>query len=832
MSKYQIIKNKFSISKNPLISIENLVRKKLINRYEEPLSFYNVKMINDIIYNERSHYVEAFKEYLIYEDINEFLKRFYPLNESKKKLSKILVFYEKYSKIYANYTTLPESKYMYKNIKRKQKMIDNMQNSDDEDNSNEEDENSSTEERIFTTHARNSINSKTHSLYFNTESKANNSNTKSDISIKNFINKISIIEENANKKKIKILSKKISSATNILNTHFQNNNNNTTTHNNKIKYYFNNNNNNSKNKNNNNNNLNKKEKLFNRNIQNLLNINLSKQQLIAILSPYTKLKILNNNNSNNNNKNNNNNNKNKINNKQSNSQHNNLRNNNSKEKNSLTDDKNKFYLGINNKFILSSTCSQSPEVVNERVFSSPSNNKKNIYKNNNNQNKNYDINNNNNNTSTKRNKTNYINFSNFSNNNNNNINNRNNNNNNNNINDNKNNNNNNINSYSQINNNKLINHNNLINKEYYNIKNYSYRSKLFTGKNENLKHINGKKFYLPNSSMNNNSTNSMKNISTTNQSNNNNNIQNSSNKKSNSSSKPKNNNINNKIINNIVNNIQEGSTQINIYTNNELLKSVHLHNASVLNCTNLTNKKSKSPGISNQKGQFNYHNNTNKSKFDLNLRKLLHKQIFENKNNNNNNNNNTSERNIVSNNFFEKYGKYFLTNKLDSKIHTTKLNKDKTRILNKNQSQKKLSTKLRADNSCNSIHSGIKNTKFETNNNNLNNSRSINIKLTNNMNSSTSINNNNNINSSIHNNNINIGNITSRALSPYQCIARNCNFNFNNINNKNNNNNNNNNNEKIKFKSLHDLSKYLVKINNGNISVISDKNIKNKISFK
>ena len=372
--------------------------------------------------------------------------------------------------------------------------------------------------------------------------------------------------------------------------------------------------------------------------------------------------------------------------------------------------------------------------------------------------------------------------------------------------------------------------------------------------------------------MNNNSTNSMKNISTTNQSNyNNNNIQNSSNKKSNSSSKSKSNNINNKIINNIVNNIQEGSTQINIYTNSELLKSVHLHNASVLNCTNLAgNQKSKSPGIVNQKSQINNYMNNNKPKFNLNLRKILHKQIFENKkdgnnnninnnnvnsnnnhnninnynynnynynnnvNNNNfnnisninNNNNNTSERNAISNNFFEKYGKYFLTNKLDSKIHTTKLNKDKTRILNKNQSQKKLSTKLRANNSCHSIHSGLKSTKFENNiNKEIINSRSINIKISNNnINSSTSINNNNNNSSkyNINNNNNNLGNITSRALSPYQCIPRNCNLNNFNCNN----------NEKIKFKSLHDLSKYLVKINNGNITMLSDKNKKNKITFK
>ena len=44
------------------------------------------------------------------------------------KLTKILLFYEKYSKIYENYTVIPESKYMNKNIKRKQKIIAQMQN--------------------------------------------------------------------------------------------------------------------------------------------------------------------------------------------------------------------------------------------------------------------------------------------------------------------------------------------------------------------------------------------------------------------------------------------------------------------------------------------------------------------------------------------------------------------------------------------------------------------------------------------------------------------------------------------------------------------------------
>ena len=135
-----------TINKTPfqnLLSLENRARYKLIKRYNKPLSYYDMKMINDILYNEKTHYVEAFKEYLIYEDYNEFLKRFYKSYEIDIKLPKILIFYEKYSKIYANYTAIPESKYMYKNIKRKQKMIDQMQNNDinseyeDDEESNE-----------------------------------------------------------------------------------------------------------------------------------------------------------------------------------------------------------------------------------------------------------------------------------------------------------------------------------------------------------------------------------------------------------------------------------------------------------------------------------------------------------------------------------------------------------------------------------------------------------------------------------------------------------------------------------------------------------------------
>ena len=177
------------------LKLEHRAKYKLIKRYDKPLSYHDVKMINDILYNEKTHYVEAFKEYLIYEDYNEFLKRFYKNSELKIKLPKILMFYEKYSKIYANYTVIPESKYMYKNIKRKQKMIDQMQNNDvnNSENEEEEEENEEISNTVFSSRVMNSICRKT----LSTLNKSDNEG-KSEQSINNFISQISEIETKAN----------------------------------------------------------------------------------------------------------------------------------------------------------------------------------------------------------------------------------------------------------------------------------------------------------------------------------------------------------------------------------------------------------------------------------------------------------------------------------------------------------------------------------------------------------------------------------------------------------------------------------------------------------
>ena len=71
------------------------------------------------MYNEKVQIVSVFKDYLIYDDLTEFLKWPYTYQECTLRLSKIFEFYESYSQVFPNYISLPEKKFMYKNIERK-----------------------------------------------------------------------------------------------------------------------------------------------------------------------------------------------------------------------------------------------------------------------------------------------------------------------------------------------------------------------------------------------------------------------------------------------------------------------------------------------------------------------------------------------------------------------------------------------------------------------------------------------------------------------------------------------------------------------------------------
>ena len=122
------IKNKI----NTLFYIEKMIYSTFKKTYSNNKDFYNVKIINDIITNENSHAVAEFKDYLIKGDDSEFLQRLFFLKESINLIPKISEYYENCSIIFPNYVILPESKYIYKNIQRKQRIIDHQQDINEE----------------------------------------------------------------------------------------------------------------------------------------------------------------------------------------------------------------------------------------------------------------------------------------------------------------------------------------------------------------------------------------------------------------------------------------------------------------------------------------------------------------------------------------------------------------------------------------------------------------------------------------------------------------------------------------------------------------------------
>ena len=118
--------------KYPIIALNKIVsyvQKLLCKKYFVSKKSYQKLLIKNIIYDDKRRLVSVFKEQLIINDISEYMKKFYKRKESRIKLRKYFELYDKYSRIFPNYTPLIESKYIYTNIHRKQKVIDLQQNS-------------------------------------------------------------------------------------------------------------------------------------------------------------------------------------------------------------------------------------------------------------------------------------------------------------------------------------------------------------------------------------------------------------------------------------------------------------------------------------------------------------------------------------------------------------------------------------------------------------------------------------------------------------------------------------------------------------------------------
>ena len=97
---------------------------------------YNILITNNLLCNGKCHIVALFKEYLIDDDNSEFLRRYYTRNESIIRIKKVAKYYFETSVIFPNYTPLSEAKYIYRNIMKKQKVIDQQQELEDEKEEN------------------------------------------------------------------------------------------------------------------------------------------------------------------------------------------------------------------------------------------------------------------------------------------------------------------------------------------------------------------------------------------------------------------------------------------------------------------------------------------------------------------------------------------------------------------------------------------------------------------------------------------------------------------------------------------------------------------------
>ena len=144
-----------SIKKDENKDYFKLARKMLYKKYGGE-SFSVKKIFTDfLIFNNKCRLTLFFKEFLISDDGCEYLRNFYEKEDLYNILNKILEIYCLYSKIYPNYIILKENKFLYKNIRKKQKMIDEINKNNEIKKNGNNTQNKDNE--LFTLSVRNEI---------------------------------------------------------------------------------------------------------------------------------------------------------------------------------------------------------------------------------------------------------------------------------------------------------------------------------------------------------------------------------------------------------------------------------------------------------------------------------------------------------------------------------------------------------------------------------------------------------------------------------------------------------------------------------------------------
>ncbi len=126
------LNNENQVDNNKILLKAEKIMINNLKKYNVSVEFLNKKIITDIIFDERKHIVSVFKNYLLWDEMSDFLNRFYYKHESKNRLPKINHYYEKYTLFPPVYYSLEGViKIMIKNVKKKKKYLEMVEENED-----------------------------------------------------------------------------------------------------------------------------------------------------------------------------------------------------------------------------------------------------------------------------------------------------------------------------------------------------------------------------------------------------------------------------------------------------------------------------------------------------------------------------------------------------------------------------------------------------------------------------------------------------------------------------------------------------------------------------
>ena len=138
-------KEKYTSITSSFQSVQCSITKKMqtyLNKYNSNVEMYNMKVINNIIFEEQRQIVSRLRNILLWDQSSEFLKRFYHIGEIKGRLPQITNYYETYTLFSPVYFGFEKGivKIMLKHVKRKKKYLEYIEDNEDRKYYNEKEE--------------------------------------------------------------------------------------------------------------------------------------------------------------------------------------------------------------------------------------------------------------------------------------------------------------------------------------------------------------------------------------------------------------------------------------------------------------------------------------------------------------------------------------------------------------------------------------------------------------------------------------------------------------------------------------------------------------------